>query len=293
MLSSPSTSIFPSKTLSTSALRIPFSAIRNGDISKVKRFLDEGCDTHATGGRFHGTFLMETCRFQNTEIVDMLIERGAEVNTSGGGLWTPLHYACDGLRDMPEIVQALLRYGAELEPKDHHDRTPLHLACKRGSVQVALTLLKAGANANEADLDGRTPVHYAASKDRTEVMSKLLEFGGNVSACDRERESPLHKATRAKHSVMMNLLQRAGAEPGAVNCWGEQALTLAPAYKMESPPPRHDHNSKLGADSLRRHPCVACSGKRGRHYYFCRKDFLDDLPNNLILGSNGRPFVKS
>ncbi|CAM9766516.1 unnamed protein product [Ectocarpus sp. 6 AP-2014] len=36
-------------------------------------------------------------------------------------------------------------------------------------------------------------------------------------------------------------------------------------------------------------PCMACSATKGRHYYFCRSEILQDLPDSMILGPDGKP----
>lgn len=64
------------------------------------------------------------------------------------------------------------------------------------------------------------------------MIAVLLGFGGDVSVVDRELDTPLHRATRDRQSLAMSLLQSAGADPGAKNCWGELAGTLAPDYKL-------------------------------------------------------------
>lgn len=269
----------------------------------MKRFLDEDNDIEAVGGRFHGTLLLESCRYHSVKVTDLLLERGASVNESGGGFWTPLHYACDGRED-PALVATLLRQHAEVDAADFHGRSPLHIASKLGYSRVALALLKAGADPNAPDEDGRTPLHYAASKGRRLVIATLLDFGGRLTAVDRELDTPLHCATREERRVAMSLLRIAGADPDAVNCWGDLAGTLAPSYKMNP-----THQPELVADcaeearggktrggakgnavaDLGAGGCVACSAKNGCHYYFCRSEILEDVPDCLILGPDGLP----
>lgn len=103
------------------------------------------------------------------QVANLLLEHGAKVNTSGGGFWTPLHYASDG-EECIEMVATLIRQGAEIDAPDNQGRTPLHMACRRGSATVTRALLEAGADPDEADRDGRTPVHYAAAKGRRKVF---------------------------------------------------------------------------------------------------------------------------
>lgn len=125
-------------------------AIRRGNLAEVKRFLDEGGDVETVGGRFHSTLLTEASRFRVAKVIDLLLEKGAVANVSGGGFWTPLHYACDGpgrgsaAIAAAKLVATLIENHAEVDATDFRGRTPLHLACLRGSAAVALALLEAG-----------------------------------------------------------------------------------------------------------------------------------------------------
>lgn len=125
-------------------------AIKRGNLAEVKRFLDEGGDVETVGGRFHSTLLTEASRFRVVKVIDLLLERGAAANVSGGGFWTPLHYACDGpgrgsaAIAAAKVVATLIKNHAEVDATDFRGRTPLHLVCARGSAASALTLLEAG-----------------------------------------------------------------------------------------------------------------------------------------------------
>ncbi|CAN0204170.1 unnamed protein product, partial [Hapterophycus canaliculatus] len=125
-------------------------AIRRGNVAEVKRFLDEGGSIETIGGRFHSTLLTEACRFRVTKVVNLLLERGAAANASGGGFWTPLHYACDGPRHGSaaaialKLVTTLVENHGELDAADFRGRTPLHVTSSKGSAGVAVALLEAG-----------------------------------------------------------------------------------------------------------------------------------------------------
>lgn len=103
------------------------------------------------GGRFHSTLLTEACRFRAPKVIDLLLERGAAANVSGGGFWTPLHYTCNGpcrgsaaAAAAAKLVTTLVENHGGVDATDFYGRTPLHLACSKGSAAVALALLEAG-----------------------------------------------------------------------------------------------------------------------------------------------------
>lgn len=114
----------------------------------MKRFLDEGGDIETIGGRFHSTLLIEACRFHVAKVIDLLLDRGAAANVSGGGFWAPLHYACasNGTAGAAaaKVVAKLIENHAEVDATDFQGRTPLHIASARGSAAVVLALLEAG-----------------------------------------------------------------------------------------------------------------------------------------------------
>lgn len=139
-----------------------------------------------------------------------------------------------------------------------------------------------GAEPNERDNHQATPMHHAASNGRREAIAVLLSSGGDISAVDRELDTPLHHATRHRQRLAMSVLESAGADPGAVNCWGLLAGTLAPEYKM---------NPAVEEDGVDVPPCVACSAKKGFHYYFCKTETLEETPQGLVLGPDGFPTV--
>lgn len=123
-------------------------AIRRENLAEVKRFLDEGGDVETIGGRFHATLLTEACRFRAAKVIDLLLDRGAAANVSGGGFWTPLHYACSvnskAGAAAAKLVARLIENHAEVDATDFQGRTPLHIASARGSAAVVLALLEAG-----------------------------------------------------------------------------------------------------------------------------------------------------
>lgn len=151
-------------------------------------------------------------------------------------------------------------------------------ATAAAAVAAAIT----GAEPNERDNQHATPMHHAASNGRRDVIAVLLSFGGDVSAVDQELDTPLHHATRRRQTLAMSLLESAGADPEAVNCWGLLAGTLAPEYKMKP---------AVEEDNVDAPPCVACSAKKGFHYYFCKREILEESPEGLVLGPDGLPVV--
>ena len=95
------------------------------------------------------------------EIIDYLIEKGADLNAQDKYGMTPLHHTA--IRGNQDALKALLKSpGIVMEPTDAQGSTPLHLAATYNQPEVAKTLLTTGNATPEArDADQRTPLHEA------------------------------------------------------------------------------------------------------------------------------------
>ncbi|KFO53864.1 Integrin-linked protein kinase, partial [Corvus brachyrhynchos] len=110
------------------------------------------------------------CREGRSNVVDMLIMRGARINVMNRGDDTPLHLAAShGHRD---IVQKLMQFKADINAVNEHGNTPLHYACFWGHEQVAEDLVGSGALVSIANKYGETPTDKAKTPLR-EVLKGM------------------------------------------------------------------------------------------------------------------------
>ena len=63
---------------------------------------------------------------EKVEIVQLLVEQGADVTAKDRSFSTPLHLASSF--GTPEVVRLLIERGADITAEDESRRTPLHLA---------------------------------------------------------------------------------------------------------------------------------------------------------------------
>lgn len=97
------------------------------------------------------TALMLVSTLGDQRSVDVLIQRGAQVNRPG---WTPLHYAASGAH--VEIVRALLEHHAFIDAQSANKTSPLMLAARMRALPVVQLLIDQGADPslrNDAGLD--------------------------------------------------------------------------------------------------------------------------------------------
>ncbi|XP_041026823.1 poly [ADP-ribose] polymerase tankyrase [Juglans microcarpa x Juglans regia] len=131
---------------------------------------------------------------------------------------TALHLAC--LYGHFPCVQLLLERGANLEAKDEDGAIPLHDACAGGFVEIAQLLLTT-ANDTESvkrmlesvDAEGDTPLHHAARGEHVDVVRLLLASGASPAKSNTYGRTPSELAD--PDTEARSVLEAAGGGTGA------------------------------------------------------------------------------
>ncbi|XP_014223285.1 ankyrin-1-like [Trichogramma pretiosum] len=188
------------------------------------------------------TPLMMALHGKKWELVELLLQLGANPNLADAGGWTALHWICS--RGNTECAKMLLeRCHARHRPlwfnaRDKGGNTPLIIALRRRDWELAKLLLQHGANPNLANIRGLTPLHEINDKDHdnyteclTERFFKIVEdvqksVQVNVNAQDKDRDTPLHLALRDGKKEEAKFLLSKGANPNLVNATGKTAMFI-------------------------------------------------------------------
>lgn len=128
-------------------------AIEKGDVNKVKLLLAWKPELAKEGKNI--TPLHIAAKKGVSFIVQLLIEKGADVNARSQSGLTPLHVAV-GQRKSP-AARALLKAGADVNARTDQNQTALHLAISLGDYNLVRTLMAKGADATITDASGTTP----------------------------------------------------------------------------------------------------------------------------------------
>lgn len=150
-----------------------FLAVRKDDVSMVKQLLESGANPNEWGNGYDP--LCEAAGKQ-TQIWQMLIAAGANVNAANSAGWTPLKSAI--VARNVEFAGALISKGAAVNARDPGNISPLYMAV--GSGPLTRLLVDAGANVKAgADKGGCTPLHCAGCPDAAGI---LIEAGADINA---------------------------------------------------------------------------------------------------------------
>ena len=138
-------------------------------VEKFEELIDyEEADVHAVTPKGHTALHWAARGHPDPEILDILIDAGAEVDARDNLGHTPLHFAARS-KNPREIVPTLLDAGANANAQANNGHSVLHLAVKNSHVPGGFvdTLIKAGAKVNVVDEKGHTPLHYILIAKRT------------------------------------------------------------------------------------------------------------------------------
>ncbi|KAJ8120356.1 hypothetical protein O1611_g10386 [Lasiodiplodia mahajangana] len=143
--------------------------------------------------------------------------------------WTPLMIAAS-VKDGDAIVDVLLQRGADVNQKNQNGQTALHFVASKNNLEVARKLFanKPPASSRVRDKRGQYPLHRAAAVGSTPMVKLLLENRSPLNATDVSGYTALHHAVAEGHGDTAVALLKAGAETDKRDSDGYLALDLAP-----------------------------------------------------------------
>jgi len=152
-------------------------AVALGDVSALRRLLDEHPARANARSGDGWTPLHLAGFFGRREATELLLERGASLNTISGGAEknTPLHAALAGAGDAA-IVRALVAHGADVNATGANAYTPLHVAASRGNEELIRFLVASGARVDAKMDDGKTPADLASDRGHAAAAKLLAEL---------------------------------------------------------------------------------------------------------------------
>uniref|UniRef100_A0A8C3XSQ8 Poly [ADP-ribose] polymerase n=1 Tax=Chelydra serpentina TaxID=8475 RepID=A0A8C3XSQ8_CHESE len=187
--------------------------------------------------------------FGRKDVVEHLLQTGANVHARDDGGLIPLHNACSF--GHAEVVSLLLCQGADPNARDNWNYTPLHEAAIKGKIDVCIVLLQHGADPNIRNTDGKSALDLAdpsakavltgeykkdelleaaRSGNEEKLMALLTPLNVNCHASDGRKSTPLHLAAGYNRVRIVQLLLQHGADVHAKDKGGLVPLHNACSY---------------------------------------------------------------
>jgi len=229
----------------------PGSIILNRDLEKLKDLVKTN---PSLGGEFGPAMAVAPIHQAAIkgwkEGLEILLNGKVDPNLLAKTGETALHYACQ--EGHADLIRVLIELGASLESRNSTEMSPLHVAAKFGRFPVIETLLQLKADPNARDKEYRTPLHWVSrmGKDVEEESSTysldfslfrksaqlLLDNGALVNALDDLDNSPLayarkYNGTSMAFDSLYGVLSRAGGKEAAKDILGKDVFDLFQAIE--------------------------------------------------------------
>jgi ankyrin repeat protein len=194
----------PEPTTGGSAL---ISAATRGDLEMVNALLQGGADVNQVDEK-RFTALLRALQNNHEEISNILVARPElDVNAQGeGGANALISFVA---RQREPAVQDLLDRGANVNLPDSDGDTALNIAVQRGNVRIVELLLSKGADPNIKNKLGGTPLMWAGVFGRKEIAQLLLDKGADPRAKDVDGVTAAAWAAKNNRQEMVEFLKQA------------------------------------------------------------------------------------
>ena len=203
-----------------------FIAVEKNQLSATKFLLENGAYPDITD-KENDTPLMRAMYYNRPEIAKLLIEYGANVNTSYNDDFV-LTWAT--FNNYTDIVRLLIEKGANIECYNPVGCTPLIIA-SYGNYEICEFLIQNGAdvNARRSKTSNKdwTSLMYASYYSKLDIMNLLLENGALIDIRTPSLHSAYLIAAQYGTPDAVELLINNGAELNCTDSDGDSALICA------------------------------------------------------------------
>lgn len=181
------------------------------DITITELLIEKGADIEARNVDGINA-LVYAVSLNDEEMVKFLLEKGADANTvceiENEHIYmppTPLMNAV--YNGNTNIINMLLENGADINYTTD-EMTPLIYAAYKGNTNIINTLLENGADINYTNYYGMTALMYAASYNQFEAVKILLENNADTSITDEDGYTALDLAKSEDYKDIVELLKK-------------------------------------------------------------------------------------
>ena len=182
-------------------------AVENSTYEIVELLLNEGADINIQNETKDSLLHVAAGSASATkELVELLIQRGLSVNACERTCETPLHKACVRSLNCVEIAEVFIKHGADINSSGFY-RTPLQIAVIMENMPLVYLLLEQ-ANIDidklSTDLDdGNTALHHACMVNNIDIVEILLQAGANKNIYNNLHQLPIDLTTNEDIKLLL------------------------------------------------------------------------------------------
>ncbi|KAM9988224.1 hypothetical protein ACTFIZ_003581 [Dictyostelium cf. discoideum] len=245
-----------------------FQFVKEGNKEEVSRLLKENTKEILFLKDSIGQTPLHVACFEGfIDIVNLLIKKGAKLDTRDKNGWTPLH--CSASAGHFKVCEALIMKEIGLASIEGSDSTtPFHYLVRRWdsiiSPKILTMIIKNEPNiVNALGHNSETPLHHACLKNCEESISFLLTHKADINKRSKNGETCLSFAIRAGYKGVIKLLLEHGAD----------ADSYKVAYRLSMELGMHDIQNMV---------------EESQQSLKIRSNTLKDYKKGLINRSNGK-----
>lgn len=177
---------------------------------------------------------------RHLDVVSLLLDQNAEVEAMAGPKdQQAIHRAAQ--EGFVDVLQRLVQSGADVNAQDKTKYTPLFYAVNGGHYAAAELLLQHGADPNARDGHGHTPLHSVSYSpddwddlNRPALIQLLCDYGADPNILNNFRESAIFLAIRSRCiDTTRSLVLQKSCDLNMKNNRDETPLYLAIEYALE------------------------------------------------------------
>ena len=186
---------------------------------------------------FNETALHVACKKGYCDMIEILLEKGADVQAVDNDKYTPIHIVCRSLR--LDCLKVLLgNKKCDINQQIANGDTALHIVCKMVNtdaiyLSMIQILLENGADVQAVDSNGDAPIHIVCKGLRLDCLKALLQSKGcDANQQNADGDTALHIVCKMvnidpMHICKIEILLEKGANVQVVNKIGDAPIHIA------------------------------------------------------------------
>lgn len=168
------------------------------------------------------SILVLACEINDTILISLLLDSGANVNIKDKHGYTPLLYLVK--HGETELTKILLAKGAEVNVQNEWGNSPLILASAYSHIAIVKLLLDAHADVNAQSKCGYTALIESSKLANKQITKLLLNAGANVNLKNYNGNTALMEARRRNNKEVVKVLIKAESDLNFSNQCDSTAL---------------------------------------------------------------------